>query len=372
MAKIYGLSKSQIFGKILIPSAIDSWAFGSSAAFGLSWKVVAAGEVLSLPKFALGSLMQTSQVHLETADVMALALILVFAAFAVSSLASLAFKLIRKSLKNKRRNLAASILLDSFDSFDSAGSAGLTDSDAENQFGGERISLSKVNFSYADEDSGEKNTIFTDFSLDVEAGCRLAILGRSGEGKTTLLNLIAGQYSKSGISYAFQTASLIPNLTLLENVALPLKNIYPEKKAFKIALETLKNCGLYEKRSSFPDEISGGEKVRASVARAIAFPGKIMLFDESLRSLDLPLKLQLLDFLSVEIEKSGRTALFVTHDIREALAFSDRVLVLSGRPAKITGDFALEQDSRPASEKYSRPSAEASNIEGKIFTLLKA
>ncbi len=169
--------------------------------------------------------------------------------------------------------------------------------------------------------------VYDSFKLSVEEGKILGVLGESGSGKTTLLNCIAGltQYEgnirKLKCSYVFQSPRLVPNLTVRENLRLICKN----EKAVNDMLERV--C-LSDKAESYPVGLSGGQAQRVSLARAFLFDSEIILMDEPLSSLDLRLKKQIMElFLSVW-QSDRRTAVFVTHDVDEALAISHRIIVL--------------------------------------------
>ncbi len=169
--------------------------------------------------------------------------------------------------------------------------------------------------------------VYENFNLELKEGEVTCVLGESGCGKTTLLNCIAGlteyggEITKAKCSYIFQTPRLVPNLTVGGN----LKLICKDEKAVDDALEKVR---LSDKKNSYPISLSGGQAQRASIARAFLFGGEVILMDEPFSSLDLKLKKEISElFLQIQRE-SGRTALFVTHDVDEALNLADRIIVL--------------------------------------------
>lgn len=172
-------------------------------------------------------------------------------------------------------------------------------------------------------------TVYDNFNLSIEEGKIISILGESGSGKTTLLNCIAGLTAFEGsipklkCSYVFQTPRLVPNLTVKENLKLICKD---ENKI----LNMLSRVHLEDKADSFPVKLSGGQAQRVSLARAFLFDSDIILMDEPLSSLDLRLKKEITDlFLSIW-QDDKRTAVYVTHDMDEAVYVAHRIIIVRG------------------------------------------
>ena len=170
-------------------------------------------------------------------------------------------------------------------------------------------------------------TVYDNFNLSVEEGKIICILGESGSGKTTLLNCIAGLTEYNGsipklkCSYVFQTPRLVPNLTVRENLKLICKD---ENKIS----DMLEKVHLEDKAESFPIKLSGGQAQRVSLARAFLFDSEVILLDEPLASLDLKLKREITDlFLSIWRD-DRRTAIYVTHDIDDAIYTAHRIIIL--------------------------------------------
>jgi NitT/TauT family transport system ATP-binding protein len=173
------------------------------------------------------------------------------------------------------------------------------------------------------------NKVYDNFNLEIEEGKITCILGESGSGKTTLLNIIArltpfeGEVENVTASYIFQTPRLVPNLTVLQNLKLI------EKDEGKIE-SILKAVGLDDKKDSYTKTLSGGQAQRAAISRAFLYKSDIILMDEPFSSLDLKLKIKIMDlFLSLQ-KGDKRTALFVTHDVDEAVYLADRIIILRG------------------------------------------
>lgn len=172
-------------------------------------------------------------------------------------------------------------------------------------------------------------TVYDNFNLEIEEGKVTCILGESGSGKTTLLNCIArltdfsGEIPELKCSYVFQSPRLVPNLTVYKNLSLVLND---SEKMNAI----LQKVRLSEKANEYPRNLSGGQAQRAGLARAFLAVSDIILLDEPFASLDLKLKTEM-ERLFFEIRKAdNRTALFVTHDIDEAINVADRIIVLKG------------------------------------------
>ena len=183
-------------------------------------------------------------------------------------------------------------------------------------------------------DYGPKK-VLDNLSFTVSRGEIVAIMGGSGIGKSTILNLCAGlRKPKSGtiicnaskISYAFQEPRLVPWLSVLQNV----KAVLPaDEAALPHALEALELVKLSESTGLYPNELSGGMKSRASLARAIAHGGDLYLLDEPFSALDEHLRQELCIALREHIKKTNATALLVTHQPSDAALLADRTITLS-------------------------------------------
>ena len=185
------------------------------------------------------------------------------------------------------------------------------------------ISIKNFTKSYADK------TVYENFNLEIKEEGITCILGESGCGKTTLLNAVAGlidyggEITKKRVSYVFQTPRLIPNLTVGEN----LKFIGADSNRAAYMLERV---GLTYKKDSYPNSLSGGEAQRVSLVRAFCFRSDVLLMGEPFSSLDLKTKLSVMELFKSMCKEEQRGAVFVTHDIDEALYLADRILVMRG------------------------------------------
>ncbi len=181
-------------------------------------------------------------------------------------------------------------------------------------------------------------TVYDNFSLSLEEGKITCILGESGCGKTTLLNMLAGICPYEGeivpvqpCSYIFQQPRLIPNLTVEGNLFLVCKD------RARIT-DMLFRAGLSEKADAYPVELSGGQAQRVSVARAFLNPARLILMDEPFSSLDTALKIRMIGLFCEIWREEKRTAVFVTHDAEEAQMLAHRAIVL--REGRVVADIA--------------------------------
>ncbi|MDU0202908.1 ABC transporter ATP-binding protein [Paenibacillus sp. MAH-36] len=200
-------------------------------------------------------------------------------------------------------------------------------------------------------------------TLTIKKGEFVSILGPSGCGKSTVLNLVAGFDTQSEGTIevngkkvtgagadrvvVFQEHGLFPWLTVLDNVAFGLKQKgIPKKERHELAMEQIKAVHLSRFADRYPHELSGGMKQRAAIARALAMDPEILLMDEPFAALDEQTRLILHKELEEIWMRTRKTILFITHNIREAVILSDRVVVMSTRPGTIKKEFIV-QAARP-------------------------
>jgi NitT/TauT family transport system ATP-binding protein len=226
---------------------------------------------------------------------------------------------------------------------------------------------------------GNKKTLaIENFSFKIGQGEFVSIVGSSGCGKTTLLRIIAGLLEVSGGSFSkkgkttlvFQdySKSLFPWKTVRDNIMFGLERNH---KASDATLDTyLKTVELQGFENHYPYELSGGMQQRVASARALAYNPDIILMDEPFGSLDALTKARLEDELLRVWEKFKKTIIFITHDIDEAIYLSDRVIVLSKRPAKVIDDIKINLK-RPRNQLLSRESREFIDRRHAIYKFLQ-
>ncbi|WP_107942220.1 ABC transporter ATP-binding protein [Metasolibacillus fluoroglycofenilyticus] len=185
--------------------------------------------------------------------------------------------------------------------------------------------------------------------FSVAPGEFVSILGASGCGKSTLLSIIAGLLEptagdvtfavddqNTSIGYMLQQDYLFPWKTIEENVVLGLKLLKcDEMQAKNMAHQLLQAVGLPNIEKKFPRQLSGGMRQRVALARTLAVDPKILLLDEPFSALDYKSKLKLEDLVCAMLKSYEKTAILVTHDIGEAIAMSDRIILMSAKPGTI-------------------------------------
>jgi NitT/TauT family transport system ATP-binding protein len=220
-----------------------------------------------------------------------------------------------------------------------------------------RIAVDNFALRYDTRD-GEVEAV-SDVSIHVEPGEFVSIIGPSGCGKSTLLNAVAGFFKPNSGSVTvdgepvagpsaergmvFQQYSLFPWKTVRGNVEFGLKMRGMDRHHREQAARTLLGlAGLLSFENQYPDSLSGGMKQRVGIVRALATGPKVLLLDEPFGALDAQTKLVLQDKLLRLWEKMQSTVVLVSHDLAEAVALADRVVVMSARPGRIAADIVID------------------------------
>lgn len=238
------------------------------------------------------------------------------------------------------------------------------------------------------EVEGKRSEILCDVSFTVEKGAFVSIVGRSGSGKTTLLRCLSGlMQSASGtvelngqrvtsppphLGFVFQdySRSLLPWMTAYRNVELPLiaAGVAASDRAERVCV-ALEAVGLLHSKDHYPWQLSGGMQQRVAIARALACRPLLLIMDEPFASLDAQTKLDLEDLVSSLGIKLSVTTLLVTHDIDEAVYLSDRVIVLTGRPARV--DEVIQIDlPHPRNQITTKQTPAFATLRSKVYKLI--
>lgn len=210
-------------------------------------------------------------------------------------------------------------------------------------------------------------------SFRVDQGEFLILLGPSGCGKTTVLSLMAGLMPPSNgeilldgeklskenagkIGYMFQHDQLFPWCRVIDNVLLGCRIRKENSKASRQkATALLEQYGLGGFAESFPGALSGGMRQRAALIRTLATDPALLLLDEPFSALDYQTRIRVSEDIASIIKREGKTAVMVTHDISEALSLADRIIVLSGRPARVKRELKLDMDGRGVIARRASP-----------------
>jgi len=211
-------------------------------------------------------------------------------------------------------------------------------------------------------------------NLSVMPGEFISLVGPSGCGKTTLLSVIAGLFPPSRgevllhgkpvagpspeVGYMLQQDYLFPWRTILSNALLGLEltgRLSEDSQAF--VLELLEGMGLGGTADRYPHQLSGGMRQRVALVRTLATNPDLLLLDEPFSALDYQTKLQLEDLVVDTLRQRGKTGILVTHDLSEAIAVSDRVIVLAARPGRIRSTYVIPENIRVAQPFYAREEA---------------
>lgn len=230
------------------------------------------------------------------------------------------------------------------------------------------MSMVEVNNIYMNYHTLKNETeAIKNLSFSIKEGEFVSIVGPSGCGKSTILNIIAGLLKPSSgkvcigdsecntisknIGYMFQRDHLFEWMTVYDNVCIGLKiqhRLTPEAKE-KIS-KLLKNYNLWDFRHHHPDQLSGGMRQRVALIRTLALNPKVLLLDEPFSALDYQTRLNVSDEIYQIIKKENKTVIMVSHDISEAVSMSDRVIVLTKRPASVKKIFDIKFE-----QEYSTP-----------------
>lgn len=220
------------------------------------------------------------------------------------------------------------------------------------------ISIRQLRKSY--RESGHQHEIFNDLNLQVSRGEFIVLLGRSGSGKSTFLNLVSGidqpdsgeivingirltglsehdrtLFRRHHIGFVFQAYNLISTLTVGENLLLPLELIKRTNRQRDTVFGLLEQLGLADRFDTYPDRLSGGEQQRVAIARALIHDPDVILADEPTGNLDLDTGQQVLALFDNLVKKTGKTLIMATHS-PEVIGMADRIYSIRNKSLEIT------------------------------------
>ena len=214
------------------------------------------------------------------------------------------------------------------------------------------IAVDRVSQLFAGSKGAPDALALDDVSLDIQRGEFVSLLGPSGCGKSTLLNIIGGLLTPTSgtvtvgdaavrgplpnnVAFVFQESTLLPWYTVLENFRVSLEFQGRTANWRDHSLGALSTVGMEGFANFYPSQLSIGMKQRINMARGIALETEILLMDEPFAALDEQTRLVLGEDLSVLLARTGKTIIFVTHSLSEAVMLADRIVVMTARPGKI-------------------------------------
>ena len=238
-----------------------------------------------------------------------------------------------------------------------AGRVGLAAAPAPARSGPAKIEIRGIGKRY--EQARDQPPVLDGIDLAIEDNEFVTLIGRSGCGKTTLLNIIAGLIAPSagevrvngrpvtgpghGKGMVFQQHALFPWLTAVDNVAFGCRSRgMARRERAEVARQLIELVGLAGYEDKYPAQLSGGMQQRVAIARALALDPEILLMDEPFGALDELTRIEMQDELLRLWQARRKTVVFVTHSIPEALVLSDRVVVLGAHPGRIRHEFRVE------------------------------
>lgn len=327
---------------LFLPGILTQMKAACQLIAGLSWKAVVAAEVLSIPRYSLGYEMVNAKYYLETPALFAYILVIVALSWLFAQGVKRWMKAVewkpyqgsrvlknqkgesRGQSKDKRQERAA------------AGQAGLA---------APEVVVSHLDKAFAGKE------VLKDFSMTFPAAKVTALMGPSGQGKTTLMRIIAGldtadrgqvrfrgraglkeNSAKTEIAFLFQEERLLPWLNVFDNMALPLLCRGLEEKELRRQVENMaENLELLPALYQLPGQLSGGMRSRAALGRTFFMEGKLMILDEPFKGIDEDLKKRILNALWKK-NAEGRTVILVTHNREDAAALAERIVSFEPMP----------------------------------------
>ena len=360
LAEVCGLNRKEEIRHIFLPALLPQIKASAELLSGLSWKAVVAAEVLSIPAYSLGYPMLNAKYYLETADLFAYILVIVglsllFARAVRHAMAGMEWKPYRESRLRDRAK---------------------SESLQKTKESGEPP---EILISHLGKAFGEKK-VLEDFSMTFPSGEVTALMGPSGQGKTTLMRMIAGldspdrgeirleppaadrwrreegadRPSPENTAFLFQEDRLLPWMNLFDNMALPLLHRGTGQAERKDTVEAMaESLELTDALYKLPSQMSGGMRSRAALGRTFLMEGKVMILDEPLRGLDEELKKRVVAALWDRYTKR-HTTIVVTHNREDAELLADRTITFSSGEEASCGQNQREAQDEAENERIQR------------------
>jgi NitT/TauT family transport system ATP-binding protein len=253
---------------------------------------------------------------------------------------------------------------------------------------GFELTVRDLSVTYSDKNSSKR--VFENIGFSVKPGEVVALCGLSGVGKSTLVRTIAGlvkpsqgeviidsqiitePISEMGFVTQDYSRTLFPWLTVEKNITLPFKrtDISKSERSSR-AKDAMEEVGISAVANSYPWQLSGGMQQRVAIARALVMKPKLLILDEPFASVDVYVRLELEDLVSSLVHNHGTTTLIVTHDIDEAIYMADRVLVLSGAPANVSLELAVDL-ARPRAQMPTRSDSHFLKLRDTLYASIRS
>jgi NitT/TauT family transport system ATP-binding protein len=223
------------------------------------------------------------------------------------------------------------------------------------------IEINHVSMIFSGRDASQRVQALDDVSLDIRKGEFVCLLGPSGCGKSTLLSIIGGMLGATAgtvtvngmavtsprpneIAFVFQESTLLPWYTVLENFRLALKFQGVGEDGWRDrAMQSLAAVGMEQFANYYPKQLSVGMKQRINLARGLCVGTDVLLLDEPFAALDEQTRMVLGEDLSILLARTGKTIVFVTHSLAEAVFLADRIVVMTARPGKVKASIAVPE-----------------------------
>lgn len=298
MADRFGITRKNKLIHIYYPQLKPFLFSGLASAAGFGWRAIIMGEVLSQCTYGIGGEMKRAQLFISVPELIAWTIIAILISFlfdkGINLLATVKWKIWFYKTNTDKGRIAPK---------------------------GFPIQMTDVTFRYAD------TNVLSHFSYTFEPGIIYGIKAPSGTGKTTLLNLLDGSLQpvkgeirsdkRQLFSIVFQEPELLPHLTALQNICLPLASLFDRIRSEQIAMNALEIVEMETFASRYPHELSYGQQQRISLARALAWPSSVMLLDEPFKGLDNALALRIIERIVIRQKAYSQTIIFTSHHTEE-------------------------------------------------------